>query len=261
MTLPAGCRLHIDDANGVRTFTIDNPGRKNALSLAVRAELSARLLEADADLSVRVVVITGQGANFCSGADLTEVPRHQDALGAHRYMSHVSQQVARSLLGMRTPVVARVRGAAAGAGMMLALLCDVVVASDDAGFAVSQLKLGIPPDWMALWLLPRMVGRARARSLLWKGAGVSAATAAAWGLIAEAVEPDCLDATVQEYCASIRGMSPLAAALTKDGLSQASEGSLESFAAWEAAAIGLGLVSTEFEQNVAAFLERRQSNH
>jgi 2-(1,2-epoxy-1,2-dihydrophenyl)acetyl-CoA isomerase len=140
--------------------------------------------------------------------------------------------------------------------MFLALGCDVVVAAERARFVPSQLALGIPPDWAGLWLLPRLVGRARAAALLLRGEPVTASDAAAMGLIAECVPADRLDEVVAAYCERIAALPPLAVGLVKDGLDRAANGSFAEFEAWEAAALGLAITAPEYEQRVAAFLAR-----
>jgi len=249
--------LVIRDDGAIRTMELGPERTRNALSMATRFALAERLTEADRDPSVRAIVITGSGDSFCSGADIAEVPRGHSAAEAYRYMTEASQVVSRALAGLRTPTIARVSGVAAGAGMFLALGCDVVVASTDARFIPSQLRLGLPPDWSGLWILPRLVGRAKAKAILFRSDPVTAEEAAAIGMIAECVPAARLDEVVGDYCERLIALPPLAVSLVKDGLDRNAAASLPEFEAWEATAIGLAITSEEYERKVADFLAGR----
>ncbi|CAN5209266.1 2-(1,2-epoxy-1,2-dihydrophenyl)acetyl-CoA isomerase PaaG [soil metagenome] len=252
--------LQVRDGAGVRTFELGPEKSRNALSLATRRALAEQLSEADRDPSIRVIVVTGAGNAFCSGADITEVPRGYSAVQAYRYMTETSQSVSHVLAGLRTPTIARVAGVAAGAGMFLALGCDVVVAAESARFIPSQLKLGLPPDWSGLWILPKLVGRAKAKAILLRAEPVTARDAMAMGMIAECVADDRLDDVVRDYAARITALPPLAVSLVKDGLDRNSHASLGEFEAWEASAVGLAITSVEYEERVKEFLDKPQAS-
>ena len=251
--------LRIDDGGAVRTLTIDRPDVRNALTVALRQGLAAALAEADADPAVRVVVITGAGGTFCSGGDIEEMDTERTPEEAYAYAANTANLVFRTLRQMSTPTVARVEGSAAGAGMFLALACDVVVAADDARFVASHLAIGLPPDWGGLWTVPRLIGQARARALLLTGRPIAAPTAEAWGLIAECVPPAELDATVASYCAALAAPPPAALAAARDGIARSYDMRIEAFLEWEAQAVAAAIVTPEHRQRVQAFLERRRA--
>ena len=249
-----------DDGTGVRTLTLDRPEVRNALSTELRRSLPDALTAADADPAVRVIVVTGAGGHFCSGADIAFLDREWTPAEAAEYMGSLAQATFRALRSLRTPTVARVEGAAAGAGMFLALGCDIVVAADDAFFVASHLNLGLPPDWGGLWLLPRLVGLGRAKALLLTGRALPASRAAEWGVIAEAVPAADLDATVAGYCRDLAFVPPLPLGLARLGLDRSLDTPLDDFLDWEADAVARCLPTEEHRQRVAAFLKAKRAH-
>jgi len=248
-----------DDGNGVRTLTIDRVEVRNALSLELRRTLPAALEAADADPSVRVIVVTGAGGHFCSGADITAMDRDWTRSDAAEYMQTMGQTTFRTLRGLRTPTIARVEGLAVGAGMFLALACDIVVAADDARFIAAHLNLALPPDWGGIWLVPRLIGLARAKALLLTRRPILASQAADWGLIAEAVPAGDLDATVAGYCEALTGAPPLPLGLARQALDRSLDTPLDDFLAWEADAVALCLTTPEHRERVRSFLAAKRS--
>jgi 2-(1,2-epoxy-1,2-dihydrophenyl)acetyl-CoA isomerase len=251
--------LRIDNRDGICRLTLDRVQARNALTLDLRRRLPDALADADADPAVRVVVITGAGGHFCAGADIGEFDRSWTPTEAADYVTSLAQATFRALRSLRKPSIARVEGVAAGAGMFLALGCDIVVAADDARFVASHLNLALPPDWGGIWLLPRLVGLARAKALLLSGRPLPAPQAADWGLIAEAVPTHDLDATVAGYCHALAAAPPLPVGLTRLGLDRSLDTPLDAFLAWEAAAVALCLTAPEHHQRVQGFLEAKRS--
>jgi len=247
-----------DDGRGVRTLTLDRPEVRNALSPELRRLLPEALAAADADPAVRVIVVTGAGGNFCAGADIAALDRDWTPDEAGAYMRSLGQATFRALRGLRTPTVARVEGAAAGAGMFLALACDIVVAADDARFLASHLNLALPPDWGGMWLLPRLVGLARAKALLLTARTLPATRAAEWGLIADAVPAADLDATVAGYCDALAAVPPGPLGLARLGLDRSLDTPLDAFLAWEADAVAACLTAPEHRRRVTGFLEAKR---
>lgn len=250
--------LRIDDADGVRTLTLDRVDVRNALTAELRRALPEALAAADTDPAVRVVVVTGAGGDFCAGADITGLDRDWTARDAAEYMTSLAQPTFKTLRNMATPTVARVEGVAAGAGMFLALGCDIVVAADGARFVASHLNLGLPPDWGGLWLLPRLAGLARAKALLVTGQPLPATQAVDWGLIAEAVPNAELDATVAGYCRTLGATPPLPLGLARLGLDRSLDTPLDAFLEWEADAVARCLMTPEHRERVQAFLAAKR---
>jgi 2-(1,2-epoxy-1,2-dihydrophenyl)acetyl-CoA isomerase len=241
----------------VETIEINRPDRRNALSREDRFALRSALRDADRDPNVRVIVLTGAGEHFCSGGDVREFTVERDWDAAHEYALTAAQMVFRTVRAMQTPTVARVRGAAAGAGMSLALGCDIDIADTGAFFHPAHLDLAVIPDWGLLWLLPRLVGTARAKAILLGRRRVAAQLAADWGLIAECVEPGELDKVVTNYCARLAEVPPVPMGLARQGLDRSLDTALEPFLNWEASAIADTVSRPEHRERVDRFLTRR----
>jgi 2-(1,2-epoxy-1,2-dihydrophenyl)acetyl-CoA isomerase len=173
----------------VAVLTLDRPDRLNALSHQLLAELRDEYSVLDADDSVRAIVLTGRGRAFSSGADLRGEPSNAEDVVRRLYNPLITQ-----LNAARTPTIAAVNGVAAGAAVSLALACDLRVADENAYFQLSFTKVGLIPDAGLTWMLPRVVGTARAMEMALLAESVSAATAADWGLINEVTPAGrCLD--------------------------------------------------------------------
>jgi 2-(1,2-epoxy-1,2-dihydrophenyl)acetyl-CoA isomerase len=243
--------------DGTCRITLSRPRQRNALSTQDRLTLRDALIRADADPAIRTIVITGAGDHFCAGGDVREFADRKDHSAAYAYALTIAQATFRAMRRMRTPTIARVRGVAAGAGMYLALGCDIVVADETASFHPAHLRLAVIPDWGAIWLLPRLVGLARAKAIALSGDSVPAATAAEWGLIADCVPESELDGAVQSYCAKIAAIAAVPVALTRVGLDGALDRSLSEFLEWEADAIADVMSRPEHHEQVSAFLAAR----
>jgi 2-(1,2-epoxy-1,2-dihydrophenyl)acetyl-CoA isomerase len=186
-------------ADGVARLTLNRPDRLNSLNTAMHAELRDALARVAADGS-RVLVLTGAGRGFCAGQDLGD--RQVTGGGARADLGEsIERNYKPLILALRdlpVPTLAAVNGVAAGAGASLALACDLVVAASSASFIQAFSRLGLVPDSGATWLLPRLVGRARALGLALLGEKLSAADAAQWGLIWRCVDDAAFAGFVEE---------------------------------------------------------------
>jgi 2-(1,2-epoxy-1,2-dihydrophenyl)acetyl-CoA isomerase len=180
-------RLSIDA--GVATLTLARPEALNAFNQALRTQLREAFDTLEADPSVRVLLLKGEGRAFCAGADLKEAITTPAPEGAAVQLQRQYNRLIRQLRELPFPVVAGVNGIAAGAGFSLALACDVVLAAESASFAQVFSKIGLVPDLGSSFFLPRTVGRQRAMALMLSGEPIDAATALQWG-IALKVLPD-----------------------------------------------------------------------
>lgn len=209
MSDPARPVVRIDRADDVATITLDSPRNRNALSAALRAELTSALRDASADPAVRVVVVTHTGPVFCAGMDLKESRGGANPVGVRELteLLHLVTQCPK-------PVVARLAGGARGGGIGLAACADVALAVDTATFAFSEVRLGLLPAVISLPVLARMSTTA-AQELMLTGAVFDAARAAATGLVARVVPADRLDAEVDAVVAALRAGAPGALAATK----------------------------------------------
>src|SRR5881409_2597603 len=194
------CLLYeVKDA--IATLTLNRPERLNALGGTLRDDLYAAVLRASQDADVRVIVMTGAGKGFCAGGDVKAMNEVKEGRAERPLIDKVAPLRDRVLLAMRDapqPIIAAVNGAAAGAGMNLALGCDIRLASTAAKFSQAFVKRGLHPDWGGTYFLPRIVGMAKACELIFTGAVIDAAEALRLGLLSEVVPPaELLPATYE----------------------------------------------------------------
>jgi 2-(1,2-epoxy-1,2-dihydrophenyl)acetyl-CoA isomerase len=246
--------------DGVLRIVLNRPERRNSLDVAaVRAVVTA--LEAAAtDDALRVIVVEGAGEHFCSGADWvasnaaagrprTGSLQRRTPLQAHR--------IVQLLMEIQLPVVCVVRGWAAGLGFQLALAADFTIASGTARFWEPFIDRGFSPDSGATWLLPRLVGLARARDLLLLGRKLTGAEAAAWGLIHASVPEEDLSAEAAKITAQLAAGPTVAIGLAKRCLTRNLEESLAHALDNESLALELSSRTADFREGLAAFAERR----
>ncbi len=247
--------LRIDRApNGVVTLTMNRPEKKNAMNAAMFSELLEVFREVDVSTADRVLVITGAGDAFCSGADLGE--RGTDTRhGLHRL--HWVADIALALHRIPKPIIAKVNGVAAGAGMNLALGCDLIVASDSARFAELFVRRGLSIDFGGSWLLPRLIGMHRAKELALFGDIISAKEAAEIGLVNRVVPASELDAFVADWASRLASGPPLAMAMTKRLLSNAFAVSMDEALEAEGLAQTVNTTTEDTAEAIRAFLEKR----
>ena len=209
---------------GVATVTLNRPEQRNAINLQLSRELPTAMWAADADDAVRVIILTGAGDAFCAGADLSEAasgvsPDRLDEYGYSSRDGHGSTDRFLSSFAwwrMRTPVVAAINGAAIGGGLTLALGADLRFAAADATLALPFTRMGVTPEGTATWLLPRLIGPARAAELLLSGRPFTGAEAAAMGIVNEAVARAEVVARAREFGRQVAvDTAPHAVAATK----------------------------------------------
>ncbi len=239
----------------VRVLTINNPKRKNAIPPDGWPQLAAAFDDFAAS-DQRVLVVTGAGEDFCSGADLGE-----GGLGtsiAERYESMaVVGRAATALRRLPKPVVAAVDGVAVGAGMNLALGCDIVLATPRARFSEIFVKRGLTVDFGGSWLLPRIVGLARAKELALTGRIVSGEEALEIGLVSKLVAPAGLAKAAIDLAGQLAEGAPLAQRFIKTALDRSLDMSFEEALAYEEQAQAVCLSSEDVVEGVQAFMEKR----
>jgi 2-(1,2-epoxy-1,2-dihydrophenyl)acetyl-CoA isomerase len=245
----------LDRRDAVATVTLNRPERRNAMDVPMWRQLLAALHELAGDSEVRVVILTGAGGAFCSGADLSGLP--EEANDPFLMMMRLVGDVAVRLHRMPKPTIAKVDGAAVGAGCNMALACDLVVASEGARFSEIFSQRGLSLDFGGSWLLPRLVGLARAKELAFFGDFLSAGEARDVGLVNRVVPADRLDDEVAAWADRLAAGPAIALSLTKalldDGLSRSFEASVEA----EAAAQSLNVTTSDAVEARRAFAERR----
>lgn len=246
--------MQVRRSRGVLTITLDRPAVKNAIDRLMFTELLRSLDEAGGDPARdRVVVVTGAGDAFCSGADLSEFEHDRPDLAYMRMVANVCLALHR----LPQPTIAKVNGVAVGAGMNLALACDLVVAADSARFSEIFARRGLGVDFGGSWVLPRLIGMHRAKELVLLADIIDAATAAELGLVNRVVPAGELDKSVNDWARRLADGAPLALSSSKRLLNQAYSVSLDE--ALEAEAhVQSGLFRTaDADEALAAFAEKR----
>jgi enoyl-CoA hydratase/carnithine racemase len=246
-----------EDRGPIRWLTLSNPGKKNAVPPPGWEQLGKAFEDFESSPS-RVLVVTGEGQDFCAGAELDPsfAAGSSPVIGRHRRMKGVAA-AATALHRLTKPTIAAVDGVAVGAGMNLALGCDVVIATTRARFAEIFVRRGLTVDFGGTWLLPRIVGLQRAKELALSGRMVEAEEALRIGLCLEVVEPDALGERVAELAASLLRGAPVAQMFAKQGMHSSWETSFEEALAWEGQSQSICAVTSDFAEGVAAFRERR----
>jgi 2-(1,2-epoxy-1,2-dihydrophenyl)acetyl-CoA isomerase len=240
--------------DGVVQVTLNRPDKKNAINGVMWDELLAVLREVSASAEDRVLVLTGAGDAFCSGADLADEAtpdRHQ--LDRMRHFNSIGL----ALHQCPKPTLAKVNGIAAGAGLNLALGCDLVLASDRARFSEIFVKRGLSIDLGGSWLLPRLVGMHRAKELALLADMLDAAQAERIGLVNRVVSHAELDAAAADWAARLAAGPPLALSLTKQLLSRSFESSFRDALEAEGMAQSVNVASKDTREAIAAFFEKR----
>ncbi len=254
--------LAVEQDGPLLRIRLERPGKRNALTDAMVSELTSVIEAAGNDEAVRAVLLTAAGQHFCSGFDI--VSRNSGSGGQRpragaiqRRLPSQAHRLIPVLLETQVPVVAAVRGWAAGIGLALALAADVTVASDTAQFWTPYGSRGFTPDSGVSWLLPRRIGEVRARRMLLLGERVDGAAAADWGMIDRCVADDDLEDESERVVAALAGTATVAIGLTK-WLLQAGRGApLDAQLRNEAFAMELSSRSEDFREGIAAFTQKR----
>jgi 2-(1,2-epoxy-1,2-dihydrophenyl)acetyl-CoA isomerase len=248
--------LQIERADGIVTVTLNRPEKKNAVNEVMWNELleTFRAINDNADED-RVVVITGAGGEFCSGADLSGGGADAAITGVAR-MRHIGD-VCLALHGIQQPTIAKVVGVAAGAGLNLALGCDLVVASDDARFSEIFARRGLSVDFGGSWVLPRLIGMHKAKELVLLADIIDAKEAMDIGLVNRVVTASAIDAFVGDWARRLADGPPLALSMSKRLLNQSSVVSLAQAIEAEAQAQNVNFASADTTEALMAFVEKR----
>jgi len=246
--------------DGVLRVTLDRPARRNSLSKPMIAEFVAVLTAAASDDSLRAVYIEGAGENFCSGSDWVarntgQRPRTGDLV---RRVPHEAHRVIELVHTIQLPVVCGVRGWAVGLGCNLALAADFTIAAFDAVFWEPFVNRGFSPDSGSTWLLPRLAGVARAKSMLLLGEKVSGADAERWGLIHRSVDAAELDDAAAELVSRVASGPTVAMGLTKQAIHYGQHATLSQSLNQELYNLELSCRTVDFKEGLAAFREKRE---
>lgn len=248
----------VDNRGAWRILTLNRPDRMNAFTAEMHRTLAEAFDEAAADQGCRAVLLTGAGRGFCAGQDLSEVAAADGAapdLGIT--IESFYNPLVRRIRALQKPVICAVNGTAAGAGANIALACDIVLAARSAKFIQSFAKIGLVPDSGGTWLLPRLVGEARARGLALLGEPLPAETAADWGLIWRAVDDDRLRPEAEALAARLATEPTQGFALTKQAFDHAAANTLDAQLDLERDLQRKAGRTPDYAEGVDAFMEKR----
>jgi 2-(1,2-epoxy-1,2-dihydrophenyl)acetyl-CoA isomerase len=247
-----------DVHDGYRVLMLNRPDRLNSFTAEMHAELFVALSEAEHDKACRALILTGAGRGFCAGQDLSDnlfTPGDVPDLSVP--IEKYYNPLVRKLRHMPMPVVCAVNGVAAGAGANVALACDIVIAARSAKFSQPFAKLGLVPDSGGTWLLPRLVGGARARALVLLAETIPAETAEAWGMIWKTVEDSQLMTEAHRLAAYFAIQPTDGLALIKQAFAASETNSLDEQLDLESDLQGRAGRTRDCAEGVSAFLEKR----
>ena len=247
--------IRLEVAEGVATITLNRPESLNALNAAMRRELLAAIKQIRRDDAVRAVVLTGEGRGFCSGADLRGGASER---AFRRVLTTEYNPLIAAIRELPKPVIAAVNGVAAGAGVSLALACDLIWAADEARFIQAFIRIGLVPDSGSTRALVRALGRYRAAQLIFAGEPLSAAEAHAAGLVNAVVSLAELPSAVTQVAAALAAGPTGAIGRAKRLINHAEDASLDASLAMEAGLQELAGRSDDHAEGVAAFGEKRE---
>ncbi|MBA2327384.1 MAG: enoyl-CoA hydratase/isomerase family protein [Actinobacteria bacterium] len=250
----------VERSGGVVTLTLNRSEKKNAINGVMWRELIEVFDEVADSADDRVLVITGAGDGFCSGADLTDAGNTDElrgGVGASVRQMRVVGRAALRLHELPKPTIAAVNGVAAGAGCNLALGCDLIVASDRARFTEIFSKRGLSVDFGGSWVLPRLVGLHKAKELVYLAEIIDAAEAERIGIVNRVVPHDELDKNVAELAGRLAALPPIQLSVSKRLLNQSFSVSMADALEFEDIAQALNFSSADTAEAMAAFVQKR----
>ncbi len=247
----------VEQGDGYRALSLNRPDKLNVFDDALHDALRTAIDDADADPACRALLLTGAGRGFCAGADLAATVGPDLTADLGDVLERTFNPLVRRIRALRMPVVCAVNGVAAGAGANLALACDIVIAGRSARFIQAFVKIGLIPDAGGTWLLPRLVGDARARGMAMLGEPVGAEQAEAWGLIWRVVDDERLLPEAQTLAAHLATQPTAAIALMKRVFAEAAGRTLSQQLDAERDGQRIAGSGADFREGVQAFLQKR----
>lgn len=248
--------LLFEAENGIGIVTINRPKALNALNAATIHELDRIFDELAEDASIKTVILTGSGEkSFVAGADITEMQNMSAVEG--RNWGKLAQAVFSKIENLPKPVIAAVNGYALGGGCEISMACDIRIASEKAKFGQPEVSLGIPPGFGGTQRLARLVGKGRAKELLFTGDMIDAAEAYRIGLVNKVAAPEALLDTAKALAQKIMSKGPIAVAVCKAAVNEGLDVDLKSGIAYEAEVFGLCFATSDQKEGMTAFVEKR----
>lgn len=245
-----------DAAGGVLTITLNRPEALNSFTVEMKDGLLAALKDAGRDRDVRAIVLTGAGRAFSAGQDLKERQGPDVAdLGTELRLRY--NPIVLAMRRLEKPIIGAINGVAAGAGISIAMACDILIASENATFIEAFSRVGLVPDTGSTWFLPRLVGSARAAEMMFTGDPVDAATAERMGVVNRVVPAEKLAEEASALAQRLAKAAPIALALAKRALNRTFQMNLEQGLDYEAQLQSIAGRSADHKEGVAAFVEKR----
>ena len=245
--------------NQVAWITLNRPEARNAINDDMRDELFAVLADARSNPDIRAVVLTGSGKGFCTGADISRRGGVPSGPGAAReIMKQRSQRLIRTIWDLEKPVIAAVNGVAAGLGAHLAFACDLIIAAAEARFIEVFVRRGLMLDAGGAFLLPRLIGLAKAKELVFFGDDLTAEEALGIGLVNKVVPGESLQAATKEWAEKLAQGPTFAIGMSKRLLNRSLESDIETSLEEEGLAVSLVTQSEDTKEGLMAFAEKRK---
>ena len=253
--------LLVEQHDHVVVITLNRPERLNAISGEMLGELSAKMVEANKDPDTRCILLTGAGRGFCSGLDLVDTGSNMETRRGNnrpRQLFDVRDAPINVMWNIDTPIICAINGAAAGYGMDITLLCDMRIASENAKMAALTAKRNVVPESGGTWLLPRLIGWAKAAELYYRARTLDAAESLELGLVNAVVPNDELMDTAMQWAQEVAENAPLAVQTTKRMMRMGLEESYDTAVDHLMVHLAGMFQSEDFEEGVKAFLEKRK---
>ena len=246
---------------GYHVITLNRPERLNAFNDAMHEALRDAIAQGEADESCRALLITGAGRGFCAGQDLSDrLLKPGEKPVPRKSLEIYYNPLVRKLRALPFPVIAAVNGVAAGAGCNIALACDIVLAARSASFTQSFARIGLIPDSGGTWLLPRLVGEARARALALLAEPLPAEKAEQWGLVWKCVDDAALAGEARKLCEHFAAAPTQGLALIKRALDASAGNSFDAQLDLERDLQREANMTPDYAEGVRAFMEKRKPN-
>ena len=249
--------LQLTINNGLAQITLNRPDRFNSLNAELAAALLTALREVAENKSVHVVYLTGAGRAFCTGQDIGELTSDTPP-GIDEILTERLNPIARAMRAMPQPIVAAVNGVAAGAGVSIALLSDVCLATESAKFIQAFVNVGLVPDTGSSWVLPRLIGRQRAAALMLTGEPVSAPEALQMGMIARIYPDDNFAEMSLAFARKLTALPARTLALIKQALDASAGNTLDEQLDLEDKLQQQAAVLPDYQEGIRAFIEKRK---
>ncbi len=250
--------LIVEIEDSVALIKIDRPDALNAINTATLQELGDCFKSLSQNEKVKVIILTGEGKAFVAGGDISEMMK-KNPIEAREF-AHRGHQLLASIENMEKPVIAAVNGFALGGGCELCMACDLRIASDKASLGQPEVKLGLIPGWAGTQRLPRLVGPAKAKELIFTGESIDAETALRIGLVNRVVPHEELLQVSKAVAKKIAAMGPTATKLAKTCINRSMESDMYTGTTYEAEAFGICFSTGEPKEGISAFFEKRKPN-